>query len=271
MNHLLRELAPLTAEAWSLVDEEAKRTLKLRLAARKLVDFAGPLGWQASSVPLGRAERASPEPAPGAEAWLRRVQPLLEVRVPFDLARAEIEAAARGAKDVDLDAVREAAIAAALAEDRAVFHGYAPAGIRGLMEAGAEAAMTLTSDYEAYPAVVAGAIHRLHTAGVAGPYGIALGPRCYTGLTKTTKGGFPVIEHVRRLLDGPIISAPAIDGAAVLSLRGGDFELTVGADFSIAYLEHSAAAARLCLQESFTFRVLSPEAVVPLSYATRAG
>jgi uncharacterized linocin/CFP29 family protein len=269
MNHLLRELAPLTPEAWALVEEEAKRTLKLRLAARKIVDFAGPLGWSAAALPLGRAERLTPEPAPRAEAWVRQVQPLIEVRVPFELKRSELDALSRGATDPDLDAVREAAIAAALAEDRAVFHGYAAAKIRGVMEAGAGAAMALTSDYEAYPGVVAGAIHRLHTAGIDGPYAIALGPRCYTGLTQTAKGGFPVIEHVRRLLDGPIVWAPAVDGAAVISMRGGDFELTSGGDFAIAYLEHSAAAVRLCLQESFTFRVLTPEAAVPLSYPAK--
>jgi uncharacterized linocin/CFP29 family protein len=269
MNHLLRELAPLSAEAWAIIDDEARRTLKLRLAGRKLVDFAGPLGWQHSAVELGRGEPIQQAPAPGAEGWLRRVQPLVEVRVPFEVERAEMEAAARGAKDADVDAVRKAAIAAALAEDRALFHGYAGAGIRGLMEAGKDAAMPLTSDYEKYPGVVAGAIHKLHTAGVDGPYAIALGPRCYMGLTTTTDDGFPVIEHVRRLLNGPIVWAPAVDGAAVLSLRGGDFELTVGADFSIAYLEHSASTVRLCLQESFTFRVLSPEAVVPLSYASK--
>lgn len=269
MNHLLRELAPLTAEAWALIDDEARRTLKLRLAARKLVDFDGPRGWPHSSVELGRAERIQQAPAPGAEGWLRKVQPLVEVRVPFEVERAEMEAAGRGAKDADVDTVRKAAIAAALAEDRAVFHGYAGAAIRGLMEAGVEATLGLTSDYEKYPGVVANAIHKLHTAGVDGPYAIALGPRCYTGLTTTTDDGFPVIEHVRRLLNGPIVWAPAVDGAAVLSLRGGDFELTVGADFSIAYLEHTASAVRLCLQESFTFRVLSPEAVVPLSYASK--
>jgi uncharacterized linocin/CFP29 family protein len=267
MNHLLRELAPLTPEAWALIEEEAKRTLKLRLAARKVVDFAGPLGWQASSIALGRAERVTPEPAPRVEAWVRRVQPLVEIRVPFELGRAELEAVARGAADPDLDPVREAAIAAALAEDRAAFHGYGAGGIRGLMESGAGGGLSLTSDYAAYPGVVANAIHRLHTAGIDGPYAIALGPRCYTGLTQTTVGGFPVIEHVRRLLDGPIVWAPAIDGAAVVSTRGGDFELTVGGDFSIAYLEHSAQAVRLCLQESFTFRVLTPEAAIPLSYA----
>lgn len=53
----------------------------------------------------------------------------------------------------------------------------------------------------------------------------------------------------------------------MLSQRGGDFELTVGQDFSIGYLEHSASSVRLCLQESFTFRVPTQEAAVPLSYA----
>lgn len=267
MNHLLRELAPLSAEAWALIDDEARRTLKLRLAGRKLVDFDGPHGWAHSGVELGRAEPIQQAPAPGAEGRLRKLQPLVEVRVPFEVDRAEMEAAARGAKDADVDAVRKAAIAAALAEDHAIFHGYAGAGIRGLAEAGAQGTLGITTDYEKYPGVVANAVHKLHTAGVDGPYAIALGPRCYMGLTTTTDDGFPVIEHVRRILNGPIVWAPAVDGAAVLSLRGGDFELTVGADFSIAYLEHTASKVRLCLQESFTFRVLSPEAVVPLSYS----
>jgi uncharacterized linocin/CFP29 family protein len=112
-------------------------------------------------------------------------------------------------------------------------------------------------------------VSNLHGAGVGGPYAIALGPRCYTGLTKTTHNGFPVIDHVRKLVDGPIVWAPALMGAAVISQRGGDFELTVGQDFSIGYLEHSATAVRLYLQESFTFRVLTPEAAVALRYPKR--
>ena len=157
-----------------------------------------------------------------------------------------------------------------MAEDRAVFRGFAAAGIRGIAEEADGAKLMLTDDYQAYPGVVAEAINKLHFAGVQGPYGIALGPRCYTGLTKTTHGGYPVMEHVRRLLDGPIVWAPAVDGAVVLSLRGGDFELTVGQDFSIGYLDHSASSVRLYLQESFTFRVLAAEAAVPLAYAKTA-
>jgi uncharacterized linocin/CFP29 family protein len=267
MNELLRELAPIPAGAWSLIETEARRTLKDLLAARKLVDFRGPLGWEASAVGLGRAERLADAPGSGVEARLRKVQPLVELRTPFDVQRDELEAVARGAPNPDLDAVRQAARAAALAEDRAVFHGYGPAGIRGLMQAAADATLTLTEDYEAYPGVLAEALERLRERGVHGPYAIALGPRCYTGLTQTAKAGYPVIEHVRRLLDGPIVWAPAVDGAAVLSLRGGDFELTVGQDFSIGYLEHSPSTVRLYLQESFAFQVLAPEAVVPLAYA----
>lgn len=267
MNDLLRELAPVPGEAWTQIETEATRTLKRMLAARKLVDFAGPLGWEASAIGLGRTERLEAAPEKGVDARLRKVQPLVELRIPFELSREELEAVGRGAEDPNLDPLREAARAAALAEDRAVFHGYADAGIRGIVEAAAPSKCTITEDYTAYLGIVAEATQKLRSAGVDGPYAIALGPRCYTGLNKTTIGGFPVIEHVRRLLDGPIVWAPGVDGAAVLSLRGGDFEITVGQDFSIGYLDHTATAVRLYLQESFTFRVLSPEAAVPLTYA----
>lgn len=268
MNDLLRELAPISTEAWAQIEDEAKRTLKFMLAARKLVDFTGPLGWEASMVNSGRSKAIDSEA--GAQLRLRTTQALVEVRVPFELAREELESMGRGAKDPDLDPVRDAARKAAIIEDRAVFHGHAGAGIRGINEAAAASALTLTDDYTAYPGVVAEAIHNLHCAGIGGPYAIALGPRCYTGLTKTTKGGFPVIEHVRKLLEGPIVWAPAVNGAAVLSMRGDDFELIVGQDFSIGYLEHSATTVQLYIQESFTFRVLSPEAAIPLKYANTA-
>lgn len=266
MNDLLRELAPISAEAWKEIEEEARRSLTATLAARKLVDFVGPRGWEASAISLGRSERLKASPQKGVEARLRRVQPLVELRVPFELSREELEAVGRGADDPDLDAVREAAREIALAEDKAVFHGYREAGIGGLIEAAAEGKCAITEDYAAYISVVAEALHKLRSVGVAGPYGIALGPRCYTGLHKTLVGGFPAIEHIRRLLDGPIISAPAVDGAVVVSLRGGDFELTVGQDFAVGYLDHTASTVRLYLQESFTFRVVGPEAAVPLEY-----
>jgi uncharacterized linocin/CFP29 family protein len=266
MNDLLREHAPIAEEAWREIDAEASRTLKTLLAARRLVDFEGPLGWTAAAVPTGRTEKLSPPLQEGVVTRLRRTLPLIELRVPFEIAREELEAIGRGARDVNLDPVRNAARAAAIAEDRAIFRGYAAAEIEGIFEASSSLSLAIPADYEAYPDVVAEATHRLRSEGVSGPYGIALGPRCYTGLTRSTTRGYPVINHVRQLLDGPIVWAPAADGAVVISLRGGDFELTVGQDWSVGYLDHTGSSVLLYLQETFTFRVLTPEAAVPLTY-----
>jgi uncharacterized linocin/CFP29 family protein len=73
------------------------------------------------------------------------------------------------------------------------------------------------------------------------------------------------LEHVKRLVDDKIFWAPAIDGAFVLTSRGGDFELHIGEDLSIGYLSHSDIAVRLYLQETFTFLLLTSEASVALS------
>jgi uncharacterized linocin/CFP29 family protein len=268
MNFLLRDLAPIPQTAWEEIDEEARRVLKLSLAARKLVDFAGPLGWSASAVDIGRADPLKDTLAKGVEPQLRKVQPMLELRVPFELRRSEMEAIRRGAKDADLEPVTEAAQKLAMAEDTAIFNGYAAGQITGIAAAAKDATMQLSDDYTEYPKSVAGAISKLRLDGIDGPYAIALGPRCYKGLTETTgSGGYRVYDHVVRLLDGPAVWAPAIDGAVVLSLRGGDFELVVGQDISIGYLDHTADIVRLYLQESFTFRVHAPEAAVPLRYA----
>jgi uncharacterized linocin/CFP29 family protein len=268
MDDLRRELAPLSTQAWEQIEEEARRTLKRTLAARKLVDFVGPLGWSVSAIGLGRTEAIPIGPQPGVEAGLRKAKPLVEFLAAFALDRQEMENIARGAKDADLQPVKNAARAIAMAEDRAVFHGYAAGHIEGIAEAAAEAKLSLTTDYLKYPAVVAEALNKLRNAGVDGPYAIALGPQCFTGLTTTTSpGGFPVIDHVRQLLDGPLVWAPAVNGAVVLSLRGGDFELTVGQDLSIGYLTHSETTVQLYLQETLTYRTLAPEAAVPLVYS----
>ena len=269
MNDLRREQAPITPQAWEAIDDEAKTTLELTLAGRRLVDFSGPHGWQHSAVSVGRV-RALPEaPREGVRAELREVLPLLELRAPFRLARRELEALARGAKAPDLDPVREAARAIALAEDRALFHGYAAAGIEGICEAAREVTLRIPDDYTRYPDVVANALSALRQEGVKGPYAIALGPQCYTGLSQTTTpAGYPVLQHVQKLVDGPLVWAPGLDGAVVLSQRGGDYELVVGRDLSVGYEDHSAQEVELYIEESFTFQVLAPEAAVPLAYGS---
>jgi uncharacterized linocin/CFP29 family protein len=271
MNHLLRELAPISTAGWQEIEKEATRTLKTTLAARRLVDFVGPQGWGASAVGLGRSEGIGPPTdKAGMRARLRKVLPLVELRVPFEMSLAELEDAERGAKDVDTDPVIAAARAIAIAEDRAVFHGFAAAGIRGICEAQAGEGVAIGDDYEKFPTVVTTALNRLRDEGVDGPYAIALGEECWRGLTSTTHGGYPVMEHIRRLVDGPLVWAPGLDGSLVLSMRGDDFQLTVGEDFSIGYLGHDNDKVRLYIEETFTFWLLSPQAAIPLMHRAAA-
>ncbi len=267
-NELHRQLAPISEAAWKEVDEEARQTLKVYLAARKLVDFTGPLGWEHSAVNLGRTTAAD-LPFEGVEGRMRQVQPLLELRVPFELTREAIDSIDRGNAGPDLGPVKEAAKKIAAAEDQIVFSGLESASIVGILSGAEYEPLTLTDDYNEYPGSVAIAVERLRSSGVAGPYAIALGPRCYTGLTTTTTpAGFPVLEHVRRVLDGgALVWAPALSGAVVLSQRGGDFELVVGRDLSIGYRDHNAERVGLYLEESLTFQLHGGEAAVPLAYA----
>jgi uncharacterized linocin/CFP29 family protein len=109
----------------------------------------------------------------------------------------------------------------------------------------------------------------LRLAGVNGPYSVLLGAAQYTALAETRDQGHPVLEHVKRIVDGNIIWAPAIDGAFVVTTRGGDFQLNIGQDVSIGYLGHTDSAVRLYLQETFVFRVLTSEAAVALSPSSK--
>src|SRR6185295_15850569 len=129
-----------------------KRTLRALLAARRVVDFKGPLGWGASDIELGRADPiASPPQAGAVQARLRRIQPLVELRIPFEVSRAELDAIDRGARDPDLDPVIAAAREIAIAEDRSIFHGYEAAQITGICQASRDAAVPLGSSHGDYP------------------------------------------------------------------------------------------------------------------------
>ena len=267
MNHLMRERAPITDESWNQIDAEAARSLKHFLAARRLVDFSGPKGWGHSAVDVGRVDPLDSGALGAIEASLRKVMPLIELRTPFAMAKSELAAVDRGATDLDLDPVISAGRTAALAEDHLVFHGYEQGGVAGMVPTSPHERVVISDDYSRYPEHVARAVAALRAADIAGPYAIALGARCFTGVTETTEhGGYPVFEHIRHILDGPVVWAPAVNGAVVLSQRGGDFELTVGEDFSVGYRSDDVGSVGLFIEESLAFRINTPEAAVHLAY-----
>jgi uncharacterized linocin/CFP29 family protein len=265
MNHLLRDVAPITDRAWEELDEEARQQLVVTLAARKLVDFSGPHGWERSATNLGRTELLGGTPVEGVEAHRRRVLALVEARASFSLSRSELDAIDRGAEDVDLDALDAAARRIALVENTAVFNGWADAGITGIAGASPHPRITLTDDMNACPRHVAEAVEVLLSNGVEGPYGLALGPEVYRRVVETTEhGGYPLFDHLRKILGGPLVWAPGVNGGVVVSLRGGDFLFESGEDLAIGYRAHDADAVHLYLVETFSFRVATPEAAVAL-------
>jgi uncharacterized linocin/CFP29 family protein len=269
MNNLHRELAPISDAAWAQIEEEASRTLKRYLAGRRVVDVHGPAGTGLSAIGTGHL-RTIAAPGDGILARQRVVKPLVELRVPFDLDRQGIDDVDRGAEDSDWQPVKDAAKQIAFAEDRAIFDGYSAADIGGIREWTSNPVMTLPAAVIDYPDAIARALSQLRLVGVNGPYSVLLGADAYTALAETSDHGYPVLEHVRKLVKDDIIWAPAIEGAFVLSTRGGDFDLHLGQDVSIGYLSHTDSVVRLYLQETFTFLLLTAEAAVALSPPAKA-
>lgn len=265
MNNLHRELAPISAAAWQEIEEEVARTFRRNLAGRRVVDVeVSEAGSRHSAVGTGHLKTLE-SPQDGVLARQRVVVPLVELRVPFELAREAIDDVERGSDDSDWQPAKDAAERLAYAEDRAIFLGYAAAGIEGIRGGTSNPVLALPANAAQFPDVVAAALKQLKLVGVDGPYAAVLGADTYTALLEASDRGYPVLNHVQRLIGSDnIIWAPAIEGAYILSTRGGDFELNIGRDLSIGYLSHNADAVRLYLEETLTFRLLSDEAVVAI-------
>jgi uncharacterized linocin/CFP29 family protein len=266
VNHLLRQLAPISDASWELLDEEARERLRGPLAARRLVDFTGPLGWEHSATNIGRVEEVAPPNGGGVSARRRRVLPLVELRADFAISIEQLRDGDRGAVDVELAPLDLAAKQIAICENVAVFHGWSAAGIAGIAESSPIGAEPLGTSAEDYPRSVASAVEAIRQGGVEGPYGLALGPDEYTRVIETAEhGGYPLRDHLAKILEGPIVWAPGVTGGLVVSLRGGDFLFESGQDLAIGYSHHDADSVHLYLEESFSFVVATAEAAAPLS------
>ncbi len=261
---LRRSLAPLTDETWKEVDEAAARVLKSQLTARGIVDFDGPCGWDLAALNLGRLA-TSEEPGPHQVPWGRRlVLPLIETRVPFSLNQMELDSIARGADDADLDPLEEAAQRIAAFEESAIYNGLEPGGIEGIIPQSVHPPIQLPKNTRDFPEAVALAVQTMNQAGIDGPFVLVLGAEAWTGLMQSGAGGYPPQRVIGTLTYGAPRMSPAIQGGLLISAAKGNFELTVGQDFSIGYASHDRDQVELYLTESFVFRVLEPKASVRL-------
>src|SRR3981189_1110461 len=145
MNNLHRALAPISDAAWSEIEEETSRTIKRYLAGGRVVDVRGPGGLALSAIGTGHLRNVT-APGDGIVARQREVKPLVELRVPFELDRQQIDDVERGANDSDWQPAKDAAKLLAFAEDTAVFEGYGGRGIDGIREGTSNPVLRLPPD-----------------------------------------------------------------------------------------------------------------------------
>ncbi len=239
MDILRRSASLLTPEAWEELDDQAKKVLVANLSARRFVDIEGPKGWVYSAHPTGRLGIDTASRGQSVQYGVNKVLPLVETRATFELDIWELDNISRGAKDPDLSALEKAAKDIALFEEKAIYKGLASAGIDGLA-----------------------AVFALRENAVEGPYAFVASPKLWKAIYSATPG-YPTSKHVANLVGKVILSTQ--DESYVVSLRGSDFELVLGQDLSLGFEERNGGKVRLFFAESFTFRVINPEAVVALA------
>ena len=260
---LKRSTAPIGDNAWDEIDNQAKGILAGNLSARKLVDFNGPHGWTKGAVNLGTVQFNHGDGKIKELKWGRRdVLPLIEFRLPLALDIHDLDNLERGLKNPDLDPLDQACHNAALFEESAVYHGLSEAGIEGIIEMSPYKPIPLPSTSDGMQEAIENGIIHLQKNKIGGPYHLVVGTQPYQNIQKGDDKGYPLIKRLKDMLRGEINWSPAIEGAIVISGRGGDYEMTVGQDFSIGYLKHDDKNLHLFLTESFTFQVLEPRAAV---------
>ena len=78
---------------------------------------------------------------------------------------------------------------------------YRAAGIEGIRQTTSNPVLTLPDDARQIPDVISQALSELRLAGVDGPYSVLLSADAYTAVSETTEHGYPIREHLNRLVD----------------------------------------------------------------------
>ncbi|MCR1898331.1 bacteriocin family protein [Irregularibacter muris] len=259
MDILKRGLAPISAEAWSEIDEKAAEVLKSRLSARKAVKVDGPKGWDYTVIPEGRLILKEDEK--DVKTGVFQVKPLVEARASFTLNRWEMDNVARGARDIDLDNLEEAVRKIAEFEENAVYKGYEAGNIQGLDQSTAHNIIPFGNDDQAIMDALSEGVVTLKEHYVEEAFTLIVGKEAYKRLHKKSQG-YPLVKRIESLLGGKVLYSTVVEGAYLIPYNHDDLEFTIGQDFSIGYEGHDDKEVRLFITETFTFRVLDENIII---------
>ena len=263
MDLLKKQLAPITDLAWEEISDQAKEVFNSDLSVRKFADVEGPKGLDLGAVPTGKLDIPEKQNTKEILYGIQEVQPLIEVRSSFELDLWELDNISRGAKDIDLDPLVKAAKRIASFEEKTIFNGLKNARIKGLKTLTEHEHMSFPNDASEVLSIVASAVTELNNVSVEGPYSLVVDTHKWKMISSYTNG-YPLQRKLKEILGGSIILAPHLEGAFVVSLRGGDFKITLGQDISIGYETHTRKSVLLYFSEAFTFQTIGPDAIVYL-------
>lgn len=260
MDILRKSLAPISKEAWAEINETAVDVLSSVLSARKFVDVEGPKGWAYAALPTGRIH--VPAGQKGALKYgIHQVLPLVEARIPFELNIWELDNVARGAEDIDLGPMEDAARKLAQFEEGVIYEGFKPGNIGGLKNGSDHDTIPFPETTEDIMGAISLALSKLKAASIEGPYSLVLNTEKWQKINAAVRG-YPLRKQIESLLGGSIIMAPYVKDAYLVSERGGDLKMVIGQDLSIGYESHNSKTVQLYFTESFTFQVIDPATFV---------
>lgn len=263
MDILKKSLAPITDDAWEEITNVSKELLNSSLSARKFVDVEGPKGWDYGSVPLGRLTISTTK-SQEIKYGIHQVQPLVEVRVPFILSVWELDNITRGAMDVDLAPLEQAARKIVQFEEGTIYRGLKPAKIKGLLNSSDFQSVKLPETAEDMLSVITKSVSQFAASGIEGPYTLVVCPQHWEQIT-SMDAGYPATKRIKDIIHGRIIQTNNLDSSFLITERGGDFRLTLGHDLSIGYEMHTSSQVSLYFSESFTFQCFDSKSTMILS------
>ncbi len=261
MDILKQSLAPVSEEAWQEIKSEAKRFLSAHLSARKFIEVVGPRGWDYGAVTVGRLDIPGSQSNDGVIYGINRVQPLVEPRIRFQLNLWELDNLTRGAKDIDLDSMEQAAIKFAEFEEKTIYYGLKNASIKGLKECNTEGKLVFPDQIKDLLSTVSQGITRLVNSSIGGPYALIVSPEKWQRISSHFEG-YPLKTQLEKLLGGPVILSNFIKEAFLAPANASELNLVLGQDISIGYESHNEKEVRLFFTESFTLQIHDPATII---------
>ncbi len=262
-DYLQREDAPFGSEVWELLDSTVAGVAMSQLAVRRIVETVGPYGYGFKQLP-GSDEVVAQQD--GVSIAASRAIPVVELSASFVLPRRDLAAFKATRVNPDLGPAVKAALAMAAQEDRILLEGSKKNAATGLTNTEGICKVPL-SDWTKVGAAADNlieAVSALDKAGFHGPYTLAIAPDKYNLLFRRyPQADGTELEHIRQLVTGGIVKAPALNSGALLVASGPQYvAILVGQDLRVGFVGPTADLGyEFTLSESFALQVYAPGAV----------